>query len=183
MVAVGISVLTIPTEAVQTPVVSEPPAIAIVKEVKVEPIKEVAKETIPEPVQEAPKNIITTPSENEQITWDFLISQGFTRNQTAGIMGNLQQEHGFRTDGDGLAQWIGARKANLMSRADPYSIHTQLNYLMEELNGSESGAKKAIMSSGSVDSATIAFQNKFERCGKCMQSKRIMYAYEILARH
>lgn len=121
--------------------------------------------------------------DNKSITWNYLISQGFSRNQTAGIMGNLQQEHGFRTDGDGLAQWTAGRKANMLSRPDPYSIHSQLAYLMEELNGGYIGAKNSILVSSSVEDSTVAFQNQFERCGNCRESQRISYAYKILAQY
>jgi uncharacterized protein YabE (DUF348 family) len=125
----------------------------------------------------------TSPTENEAITWNFLIEHGYSRNQTAGIMGNLQQEHGFRTDGDGIAQWTGGRKANLMARADPYNIYTQLNFMLEELNGPYARANAAIKASSSVEQATVAFQNQYEGCGICMESRRIQFAYEILGRH
>lgn len=125
----------------------------------------------------------TTPSENEIITWDFLISQGFSRNQTAGIMGNLKQEHGFNTTGDGLAQWTGGRKAALMSRNDPYNIYTQLDFMMYELNGSYSRVQASIRSSGGVEQAVKAFQDGYEGCGICAESRRVQYAYDILVSH
>jgi uncharacterized protein YabE (DUF348 family) len=125
----------------------------------------------------------TTPSENQTITWNYLRAQGFSREQTAGIMGNLQQEHGFQTSGDGLAQWTGGRKAKLMAMDDPYNIYTQLDFLMYELNGSYSGVKSAILGSASVEDAVIIFQNQFERCGVCVQDRRIQFAYNILASH
>jgi hypothetical protein len=98
-------------------------------------------------------------------------------------MGNLQQEHGFKTDGDGIAQWTGGRKANLMARADPYNIYTQLNFMLEELNGPYARANAAIKASSSVEQATVIFQNQYEGCGICMESRRIQFAYEILGRH
>jgi len=193
VVALGVSLITIPIAAEPTPVASEPPAtVAVQEEKKVEPIQETPKEVPPKPAPVVEQQIIptqsnTTPSENEAIAWNFLISQGFTRNQTAGIMGNLQQEHGFNTSdvpgGLGIVQWTSGRRANLINKGNYLDINVQLSYLMEELNGSESGAKAAVLAYDSVDSATIAFQNKFERCGQCMQSQRIMYAYEILGRH
>lgn len=125
----------------------------------------------------------TSPAENEAIAWNFFIAQGFSRNQTAGIMGNLQQEHGFRTDGDGIAQWTGGRLSALLSRPDPRNIQTQLDYLMYELNGGYVGAKNAILASSTVEQSVQAFQNKFERCGVCAESRRVQYAYEILGRH
>lgn len=125
----------------------------------------------------------TTPTENEVISWNFFIARGFTREQTAGIMGNLMQEHRFNTSGDGLAQWTGGRKEALMQRADPRNIYTQLQFLMDELNGGYASVQAAIRSSSSVEDAVVIFQNRFERCGICMQSNRVQYAYNILASH
>lgn len=129
------------------------------------------------------KGEYTTPTENETITWNFLIANGFSENQTAGIMGNLMQEHRFNTTGDGLAQWTDGRKAKLYSKANPNNIYTQLNFLMSELNGGYAGVRDAIKASGSADQAVLIFQNQFERCGLCMQGQRIQYAYNILASH
>lgn len=122
---------------------------------------------------------------NESIVWQRLRAAGYTRNQTAGIMGNLQQEHGFRTDGDGLAQWLGGRRANLMARANPYSIETQISFLLEELNGPYAHVKSEIKSTDSVEAVVIAFQDRYEIChpAYCMQSQRINYAYGILNRY
>ncbi len=129
------------------------------------------------------KGAYTTPSQNESITWDFLMGKGLSREQTAGIMGNLQQEHGFNTTGDGLAQWTGGRKSALLSRPDPYSIHTQLDFLWYELSGSYASVLGQIRASSSVEGAVRAFQNGYERCGICAESKRIQFAYNILASH
>lgn len=129
------------------------------------------------------KGAYTTPSENEVITWNFLIGKGLTREQTAGIMGNLQQEHGFNTTGDGLAQWTGGRKTALLSRPDPYSINTQLDFLWYELTGPYSSVLSHIRAQNSVEGSVRIFQNEFERCGICAESKRIQFAYNILASH
>lgn len=151
--------------------------------------KQIASVTTLEPVKEVVAvgakvlGAYTTPSENETITWNFLIELGFTREQTAGIMGNLMQEHRFNTTGDGLAQWTGGRKAALMAMPDPYNIHTQLQFLMIELNGPYAKVRDAIKASTTVEQAVIIFQNQYERCGICAESNRIQYAYNILASH
>lgn len=136
-----------------------------------------------QPVAIAPAN----PASNEAAIWQFLQAQGFTREQTAGIMGNLQQEHNFKTDdvpgGLGIAQWIGGRRANLMSRPNYTDLNVQLQFLMDELNGREHVAGAAIRAAGTVEQATVAFQNKFERCGTCHETRRIQYAYAILNRY
>jgi hypothetical protein len=136
------------------------------------------------PVVVAP---VSQPADNETLIWNFLISQGFTRNQTAGIMGNLQQEHSFKTDdvagGLGIAQWIDGRRQALINKGNYTDLTVQLNFLMEELNGSEVSAKNAVVASDSLEAATLAFSSKFERCGDCRDGQRIGYAYNILARH
>ena len=129
------------------------------------------------------KGQYTTPGENETIVWNYLISQGFNRLQTAGIMGNLRQEHQFNTTGDGLAQWTDGRRAKLYSRPYPNNIYTQLDFLMEELNGGYAGVRDAIKSSNSLTDVVRIFQNSFERCGDCRENNRIYYAQGILGSH
>jgi hypothetical protein len=132
-------------------------------------------------VPKTPSVATRTPqNQNESIVWDFLIAQGFTRNQTAAIMGNLQQEHGFQTSGDGLAQWTGGRKARLMAMPDPYSLNTQLNFLMIEINA---GYRSQLTATDDLVTVVQVFQNKFERCGVCNEPARISYAIAILGRH
>lgn len=129
----------------------------------------------------------TTPSENETITWNFLIANGFSRVQTAGIMGNLMQEHRFRTDGDGLAQWNGSRRAKLYSLPYPNNIYTQLQFLMDELNGGYYKVRNAIKNNTDKDPSVVVriFQNDFERCNPthCREDLRISYARNILESH
>lgn len=105
------------------------------------------------------------------------MNNGYSKEQAAGIMGNLQQENRLQTDGDGLAQWSGTRLVTLLQRGEPYSLNTQLEFLLYELNSYESEANNLIKQSGTIEEAAIAFQNKFERCGDCRQSSRISYAY------
>lgn len=151
--------------------------------------REIASITTKEPVTQIDivgakyRGAYTTPSENEIISWNFFIANGFSREQTAGIMGNLMQEHRFNTTGDGLAQWTGGRKAALMARPDPYNIYTQLQFLMDELNGGYSRVRDQILATNSVVESVQIFQNKFEKCGICVEDKRIQYAYNILASH
>lgn len=131
------------------------------------------------------KGKYNTPTENENITWDYLISKGFNRIQTAGIMGNLKQENKFYTDGDGLAQWTGSRKDKLVSMyGDNYqNIYNQLDFLMMELDGGYSGVKNNIRKSTSLQDVVWLFQSGFEGCGDCRNDLRNSYASNILASH
>jgi uncharacterized protein YabE (DUF348 family) len=135
------------------------------------------------------KGKYNTPSENETIIWNFLRAQGFSRIQTAGIMGNLQQEHQFNTTdvtgGLGIAQWTLDRRTDLINKyPDSYTnIYSQLSFLMEELNGTYYRARDAIMATDNLDTAVVAFQEKFEGCGVCKESQRKEYARTILGSH
>jgi uncharacterized protein YabE (DUF348 family) len=152
---------------------------------------EIASITTKQPVKQTEvigvKGEYNTPSENETITWGFLMANGFTRQQAAGIMGNLMQEHGFNTSdtsgGYGLVQWTGGRRSELMSMPYPENIYTQLNFLMHELNTSYAGVQNDIKAYDSLENSVSVFQNKFERCGICMESQRIQFARNILASH
>lgn len=135
------------------------------------------------------KGKYNTPSENENIAWDYLISQGFSEIQAAGIMGNLMQEHHFNTTdtsgGLGIVQWTGNRRTQLIAMY-PMSydtIYAQLDYLMYELNGSYVNVKNSLLSTNSLGDAVRIFQNNFEKCGVCVEGKRIEYAQNILASH
>ncbi len=148
---------------------------------------EIASITTLQPVKQVEvvgaKGEYTTPTENETITWDYLISNGFTKYQTAGIMGNLMQEHGFNTTdtsgGYGIVQWTGGRRSELLSMAYPENIYTQLNFLMHELNTNYVRVKNDIVGTNNIDDAVVIFQNQFERCGLCRESQRVQFAYDI----
>ena len=152
-----------------------------------EVVREPVQRIVREGARSASAGATTSASENEQIAWQFLTSSGFSAEQTAGIMGNLQQEHHFQTSdttgGLGIAQWTGGRRTSLLSRDNPYDIYTQLQFLLDELNTGYSRAKSAITASSSIEDATRAFQNQFERCGICREELRINYAYDIYGKY
>jgi hypothetical protein len=124
---------------------------------------------------------------NEQEIWDRLRNEGWTKEQVAGIVGNLIQESNLKTDdtpgGLGIAQWIGARRQNLINLGRYEELGTQLNYLIYELRRREVVAGNALLAAKTVEEATIAFQDKYERCGTCRTDNRIKYAQEVYNRH
>lgn len=154
-----------------------------------ETAQKAAERTIPQKVVQSivPTAQASQGGSNETIAWNFLIANGFTRNQTAGIMGNLQQEHGFQTSdvrgGLGIAQWIGGRRSALMARPNYLDISVQLQFMLDELNGSNAHAGAAVRASATIEQAVQAFQNLYERCGICNEGARVQYAYAINARH
>lgn len=108
-------------------------------------------------------------ADNAKYALSWLTKQGYTPDQAAGIVGNLMQESGVDptiSPGDngqsfGIAQWNGDRLSALKDYANQNGtsfkdLDTQLGFLNNELNGSESKAGDAIRSSQDVPSATAA---------------------------
>lgn len=99
-------------------------------------------------------------------------------------MGNLKQEHNFKTDdvmphGLGIAQWIGSRRQRLISKGNYLTLNTQLEFILEEFNTTEIRAGNALRASQTIEQATSAFERLYERCGDCRSSQRLQYAREI----
>ncbi len=104
----------------------------------------------------------------------FFQSQGWTKEQAAGIVGNLIAEsrlntearnRGDGTDGSdsiGIGQWNGNRAKALRDFAasrgkDWHDFETQLAFVNHELQTSESTAGQALKAAKNVDEATAAF--------------------------
>lgn len=142
-------------------------------------------EVVQVPIQEV-KPVAVVQKQADQISWEFFIGKGYTPEQTAGILGNLKQEHGFRTSdeagGLGIAQWLGSRRERLIQRGNHLDLNTQLNFIIEELDSTEYRTKNNLVVATTVEQATIVFQNDYERCGDCRQSQRIAYALEFYNR-
>lgn len=145
----------------------------------------VVKATIAPPVVvQAPVAPPVKPLDNEHITWNFFIADGYTKEQTAGIMGNLKQEHNFLTsntlEGLGIAQWMGNRRINLESRTNYLDITVQLKFLLDELNTGYHVTNVLLKESTNVSDATMIFEHGYEGCGNCREMQRILYARSIL---
>ena len=79
--------------------------------------------------------------------------------------------------GFGLAQWTGPRRRQLEAFAqqrgtDVSDMDTQLDFLMTELQGSESGAAKAILGAQDTPQAAAAIVNKFLRPAEEHRARR-----------
>ncbi|WP_158676500.1 phage tail tip lysozyme, partial [Tessaracoccus sp. OH4464_COT-324] len=131
---------------------------------------------------------------NNKTAYDYLVGRGLTKEQSAGVVGNLIQESGnpinpravqYGGPGRGIAQWsVGERWATLQNYAaqqgrDPWALDLQLDFLWHELNTTESYAFRHLKAASTVRDATIAFSSKFERCGVCHNEKRVAYAQSI----
>ena len=134
----------------------------------------------PEPTAPPPVNVTGIEDRpgvrgDAQQAIEFFMSKGLTRQQAAGIAGNLQHESGFSPTavGDGgtsfgVAQWHLGR-GDAMKRwtrehgYSPESFRGQLEYLWHELNNSESFALGKLRATTTAYDAGMAFCRYFER--------------------
>lgn len=139
---------------------------------------------------------------NAEIVWNYLISKGFSEEQTAGFLGNFQVESGFdptvinEIGAIGLAQWLGGRKDGLFAFAegissDPLTLETQLQYVWFELRGEpvvpgvpgggEAGAYTRIVGTTTVEEAATVVEDAYERSGGALVPQRVNAAIEAFA--
>jgi hypothetical protein len=121
--------------------------------------------------------------------YEYLIQKGFTPAQAAGILGNMQVESGFDTGAYnpaegaiGLCQWEGGRRTALEAFAAGRDIgdwHTQVDFMMSELSGSESGALGHIKSAQTPGDAAAAFDQFYERSSGEARGQRVANANSI----
>jgi hypothetical protein len=132
----------------------------------------------------------TSISHNAKKVIDFFVGKGLTREQSAGIAGNLYSESRFKLDalGDngsafGVAQWRDSRLDNLKSFATStkkplHSLETQLEFLWKELQTTENTAFQALKDTDTIEDAARVFANKFERM-KTYNIEREQKAHEF----
>jgi hypothetical protein len=136
---------------------------------------------------------------NDKTAYEFFHARGLKNYQAAAIVGNLIQEssvnpHAIQFGGGpgrGIAQWsVGGRwDADHDDNAHWYaakegesvwSLDLQLKFVWYELETFSGYGLHELKSSSNVVQATVDFQDRFEGCGQCDQSKRISYAEQVL---
>lgn len=138
--------------------------------------------------------------------WNALRKHGFTKEATAAIMGNLQQESGFDpsivervpnsygTRGFGLLQWTGSRRTNIENAArsqgkDITDVAFQIDYLVQELelsyySGRFPGGVPGLKSMTDINRCVDVFHDVFvasndRNAGDPSLSKRKNFAQSI----
>ncbi|MFF2554670.1 phage tail tip lysozyme [Nocardia sp. NPDC058058] len=122
----------------------------------------------------------------------YLITKyGFTPAQAAGILGNMQVESEFNTaaynPGEGaigLCQWEGGRRTMLerfaASQGKPVTDwQVQVDYMMREMQGGESGAYARLKATGDAASAASVFDQYYERSSGEARGQRMANAASI----
>ena len=135
-------------------------------------------------------------SNNEEQAWIYMMGQGFTEKQVAGMIGNWQVEApGVNPTtnqtgggpGRGIAQWsLTERWATLLKwkgDRNEFDLTTQLDFVMYELNGSEGAALTALKATTTIKEATTSFMEKYERPGEPHLDRRITAANEAYGRY
>jgi len=136
---------------------------------------------------------------NARTAFNYFVAKGLTEIQSAGIVGNLMQESSVRPTaveygggpGRGIAQWsIGGRwnsgRNSVASFAsarglDRWALQTQLDFIWYELDTVGGYGLSELRAATTITTAVRAFQNKYEICGACSQTRRIQYAQQALS--
>jgi len=127
---------------------------------------------------------------------------GYSKEQTAGIIGNLMQESqldpknigdNMCTDSDayGLAQWCNERRTKVENYIKEVAIEAnkddsdfniqfaaQLHFILVELDSTYSSAKTDLLKQTTVSGAALSFRSKYERPSAQDQTSRVNYANE-----
>ncbi len=117
--------------------------------------------------------------------YNYLISKyHLTPAQAAGILGNMQVESGLNTGAlnsaegaIGLCQWEGGRRTALeqyaASQGKPVTDwQVQVDFMMKEMGGSESGAYSMLKSATTPAQAAAIFDQYFERSSGSARGQR-----------
>ncbi len=150
-----------------------------------------------EPIAEVSEAV--TENANDKIAFDFFLAKGLTPVQSAGIIGNLDQESSMDPTvsqygggpGRGIAQWSAGGRWDTTSNANvvwyagktgqsKYALKLQLEFIWWEFTNVGYGFSD-LKAATTVPSAVYAFQNKYEICGTCASSNRLAHAYQALS--
>ena len=132
-------------------------------------------------------------SGNAKEAMTFFISKGWTKEQSAGIVGNLMAESGttMKTNlpGDGgeaygIAQWHPDRQQNFAKQfgkpIQQAGFKEQLEFVNWELNNTEKAAGVALRAATAPDQAAIIIDAQYERSSGSARQKRIDFAKKLV---
>lgn len=133
-------------------------------------------------------------SGNAKIALDFFMQQGWTPEQAAGIVANLQAESGQnlnpaalnpKEQAYGIAQWRGSRKRDFeqeMGRPiNGSSLDDQLKFVQWELTNTEKRAGARLKAAKSAAEAAAIIDQFYERSAGIHRQKRIASANSLVS--
>jgi hypothetical protein len=132
----------------------------------------------------------------------YLQNHGLSKEQAAGIVGNLIQESGLNPEsvqaggpGRGIAQWTDSGQSavpgrwNLLqamaksSGRSPYDLRLQLDFLWKDMQGKTgNGTLNAVRQAHTVAEATRAFETHYEASGMPNMRQRVTFAQDVYER-
>lgn len=128
-------------------------------------------------------------SGNAKIALDYFMQQGWSQEQAAGLVANLQTESGQNLNpaawnpGEkayGIAQWRGSRQqdfANAMRKSiEGSSLQDQLEFVQHELNNKEANAGRRLKSATTAEDAAAIVDQYYERSSGAHRQKRMAMA-------
>ncbi len=137
---------------------------------------------------------------NEKTAFTFFVGKGLSEEQSAAIVGNLDQESSIDPSavqlggglGRGIAQWSVGARWNVTRNdnvtwfaasqgASPHALGLQLAFIWYELETFSPYGLASLRAARSVEAATLAFQEQFEACGRCNAGRRVAAARAVLA--
>jgi hypothetical protein len=138
-------------------------------------------------------------STNAEKVYRFFVNNGFTPEQSAGIVGNFAAESGTNIDPTaynpddkgkpayGIAQWRDTRWTDLQNWAsetgqDYTTLETQLGFVLEEFATTERSAAARLKATTSVEEAARVVDRYYERSDGRAREKRVQYALEVYER-
>ena len=133
-------------------------------------------------------------SGNAKIALDFFMQQGWTPEQAAGIVANLQAESGQnlnpaalnpKEQAYGIAQWRGSRKRDFEQEIgrpiNGSSLDDQLKFVQWELTNTEKQAGARLKAAKSAAEAAAIIDQFYERSAGIHRQKRIASANSLVS--
>jgi len=132
-------------------------------------------------------------SGNAKTALDFFIGQGWSPEQAAGLVANLQAESGQKLDpnifgdggaGYGIAQWHGSRQRDFQRVMNKplkgSSLEDQLKFVQWELTHSEKRAGSRLKDAKTAAEAAAIVDQYYERSSGIHRDKRIKLAQNLV---
>jgi murein DD-endopeptidase MepM/ murein hydrolase activator NlpD len=133
-------------------------------------------------------------SGREAEAMNFFIDKGWTKEQSAGIVGNLIQESNLnpeaynkKENAQGIAQWRGVRIQKFEEKygksVRSASLREQLEYVNWELNNTEKNAGNELRKTTTTSQAASVVDRLYERSAGTELNNRVNNASRLLASH
>ena len=145
------------------------------------------KELLAVPIPKIKRQTYDNSTDKGRYILNYLVNKGLSKEQAAGIVGNLHAESSLNTEalGDngtsfGIAQWHkdrwdGLKQFATQSGRSTSDLDTQLEYLWNELQTSEIDAFQKLLRTSTPNESAKVFAKEFERM-KDYSSQREVFA-------